>query len=351
LEAIRLEMLIPKGSNGVGRSEVKAFKAKWRPLSAHIPAVYNRMYSHYSGVKSIDYVPDSLFYTHIEPMLNNLEYSRSFADKNMYGRLLDKSVLSLGVLRKIHGAYLDHDYQNVSDVDGFISNLAERFDGIMLKPSIDSQGGRSVVRLESREGAFFSGDEKVTREWLDKHFQDNFLFQELVEQHPFYAAFNSSSVNSLRITTYRSVKDESVHVLHGLLRVGTEGNVVDNVTSGGKACGVSPEGTLNGKVIDYKGKSYSKLGSVVLESEKQLFKYKEVVEVAKKLAAQQVYSRFTGFDFSVDKYERVVLIEINNFDVGINTLQFCNGPLFGRFTDEVIEYCVKQKTRFRHQIR
>ncbi len=351
LEAIRLEMLIPKGSNGVEKSEVNAFKAKWRPLSEHIPAVYIRMYPHYSGVMSADYVPDSLFYTHIEPMLNNLEYSRSFADKNMYARLIEKSVLSLGGLRKIHGTYLDHDYNSVSDVEAFISGLADRFDRMMLKPSIESQGGRSVVMLESRDGAFFSGNEKVTREWLDKHYKDNFLFQELVEQHPSYAAFNPTSVNTLRITTYRSVIDESVHVLHGLLRVGTKGDVVDNVTSGGKACGVSSEGALNGKVIDYKGRSYPKLGSVLLEPGKKLFKYQEVVDVAKKLAAQQVYSRFLGFDFSVDKDERVVLIEINNFDVGINTLQFCNGPLFGPFTDEVLAYCVSKKPGFRYQIR
>lgn len=351
LEALRLETLLPKGSRLVGRHTLKEFKDKWRSLSARVPAVYMNLYPFYSGVMSADYVPDSLFYTHLEPMLNNREYSRSFADKNMYARLVDKRVLSLAVLRKMHGAYLSPDYENVSDVDAFIADIAVRFDQIILKPSIDSQGGRSVVMLNSREGALFSGKEQVTRQWLEKHYQDNFLLQVPVKQHPFYGAFNPSSVNTLRITTYRSVVDESVHVLHGLLRVGTEGDVVDNVTSGGKACGVSSQGTLNGKVIDYKGKSYSELGGVDLRSGLKLFKYQEVVEIAKKLASQQFYSRFIGFDFCVDENERVVLIEINNFDVGINTLQFCNGPLFGSFTDEVLAYCVAKKPGFRYQIR
>ncbi len=351
IEALKIESRMPEMERVTDRYDLRQYKRRWRMLSSKAPAVFLRLFSTLSGVKSADYVPDSLYFTHIEPMLNNREYSRSFADKNMYALLIDKSIQPPVLLRKMHGAYLNTNYGNVTDVDTALSAIAGANAKIILKASIDSQGGKSVALLESREGALFSGTETVNRAWLDTNFRNHFLLQEVVRQHPFYAAFNASSLNTLRVFTYRSVVDESVHVLHSVLRVGAPGFVVDNVSSGGKCCGVSSDGRLNGRAYDINGNSFTRLGSVSLISGTKLFKYDDVVALAKKLATRQFYSRLIGFDICVDENERVTLIELNNFDVGVDMLQFCNGPLFGRFTDEVLAYCIKKKRGFRYQIR
>jgi hypothetical protein len=232
-----------------------------------------------------------------------------------------------------------------------LKELAGAQDRVILKPSVDSQGGKSIVMLTSKEGALFSGSEKVTKKWLDLHLVDNFLLQEVVRQHPFYERFNPTSLNTLRVYTYRSVEDESVHVLHSVLRVGAPGFAIDNVSSGGKACGVSSEGALNGNIYDINGMGYEALNGLDSLKGTSLFKYEAVLDLAKQLAAEQHYCRVIGFDLCVDENERVLLIELNNFDVGVDMLQFCNGPLFGSFTDEVLAFCVRNKPGFRSQIR
>ncbi len=351
LEAMRIENRMPAMPKVTDRLDLQKYKARWRVLSPRIPKVFLRLYSSLSGVKSSDYVPDSLYFTHIEPMLNNREYSRSFADKNMYSLLIDKSLLPSVWLRKMHGAYLDEDYKLVGDVDEMLEKLAGEQDRVIIKASVDSQGGKSIVMLESKDGGFFAGSVKVTKKWLEHHFGDNFLLQQVVQQHSSYGAFNPTSLNTLRVYTYRSVTDESVHVLHSVLRVGAPGFVIDNVSSGGKACGVSSEGTLNGNIYDINGKGYRALNGLDSLKGTHLFKYEAVMDLAKQLAAKQPYCRVIGFDICVDENERVLLIELNNFDVGVDMLQFCNGPLFGPFTDEVLAFCVRKKPGFRLQIR
>ncbi len=350
LKAMRIESRMPAMPRVIDKSDLHMYKARWRVLWPRIPAVFLRLYSTLSGVKSSDYVPDSLYFTHIEPMLNNREYSRSFADKNMYSLLIEKNLLPVVWLRKMHGAYLNEDYKLVLDVDEVLLNLAGQQARVMLKASVDSQGGKSIVMLESKGGGLYSGSEKVTKEWLEQHFKDNFLLQEVVKQHSFYEALNPSSLNTFRVYTYRSVVDESVHVLHSVLRVGAPGFVIDNVSSGGKACGVSSDGVLNGKIYGINGKVYKKLNGLSSPQGTKLFKYEAVMDLARKLAAEQPYCRVIGFDLCVDTNERVLLIELNNFDIGVEMLQFCNGPLFGPFTNEVLTYCVQKKKGFRYPI-
>ncbi|MCK7537993.1 MAG: hypothetical protein MZV63_47075 [Marinilabiliales bacterium] len=60
----------------------------------------------------------------------------------------------------------------------------------------------------------------------------------------FFARFNESSLNTVRILTYRSVRNEDVFVLHRLLRAGRRGSVVDNQASGGIACAIDNDGLM-----------------------------------------------------------------------------------------------------------
>jgi hypothetical protein len=198
----------------------------------------------------------------------------------------------------------------------------------------------------------YFGDDIVDKEWFEKHFGNNFLVQAYVYQHVFYERFNASSLNTFRVHTYRSVKDDSVHILSAMLRVGGPGSIVDNMKKGGKACGINHEtGKLNGLVFGSDGNSPDRVGEVDIDKEVELYKFHDVAQKAKELAQKQFYTRVIGFDFCVDRMGDVKLIELNNYDVGVDSLQMCNGPLFREFTDEVIDYCKKQKRTFRFIIR
>ncbi len=333
------------------KDDLQRYRNKWGKVSSNIPVLYMHLFPSFSGVDSADYVPDTLFFTHVEPMLNNVEYSRSFADKNLYSLLVDKSVLPEVLLRKIHGSWFDGEYNRVVDTDKLLEDIAIRHSKVIIKHAVASQGGDNIVAAESDGNSLTSGGAIVNAEWLNETFGDNFLLQAYVSQHVFYKRFNASSLNTLRVYTYRSVIDDSVHVLSAMLRVGGEGSVVDNISKGGKACGINSEGRLNGNVCDVYGNFHNQVGQVNVNQERELYMYQEVTDKARELAGKQFYTRLIGFDFCVDKAGEVKLIELNNYDVGVDILQMCNGPLFGEFTDEIIDYCQNQKKHFRFVIR
>lgn len=61
------------------------------------------------------------------------------------------------------------------------------------------------------------------------------------------------------------------------------------------------------------------------------------------IAKKYFYQRLLGFDFCFTNNNEVKLLEINCKNIETNFLQMSNGPLFGEFTDEIIEYCLKNK--------
>ena len=63
---------------------------------------------------------------------------------------------------------------------------------------------------------------------------------------------------------------------------------------------------------------------------------------AKAIASSFLYHRLIGFDFCVDEDSKVILIEANLYDIGISH-QMLSGPLFREYTDEIIEYCARNK--------
>jgi hypothetical protein len=311
-----------------------------------------QLFPSYSGIKSENYVPDNLFFTHVEPILNNVDYSRSFADKNLYSLLVDKSVLPEVLLRKMHGSWYDEGYHKIPDVEQVLKAIAVEHQRVIIKHAVASQGGDNIASAKSNGLELRVDGDVVDKDWLDRVFGDNFLIQAYVNQHYFYERFNASSLNTFRVYTYRSVTDNSVHVLQSVLRVGGEGSVVDNISKGGKACGIDNKmGTLNGIACDVDGNFFDRIGEMDIRRGETLFKYEEVMKKAKDLAERQFYTRLIGFDFCVDSEGDVKLIELNNYDVGVDVLQMCNGPLFREFTDEVIDYCQKQMKNFRFIIR
>ncbi len=351
VEALRTESVMPEMERVTDRYDLQQYRRRWRRLSSKSPAVFLRLFSTLSGVKSADYLPASLYYTHVEPMLNNRDYGRTFEDKNMYALIFDKQVQPPVLLRRMHGTYLDTNYKPVEDVEKRLTLIAEKYEKVILKPSIASHGGQSVRILKSRNGHLFSGGEIIERDWLEKVYGYNFLIQCFVQQHPFYSAFNASSLNTLRIFTYRSVVDERIHVLQSVLRVGKPGSFVDNQSMGGIVCGISPQGTLNGIAVDKNGGRFTRVGKLEIKEGIEIFKYQEMTEQAQAFASREFYSRLIGFDFCIEKDGQVRFIELNNFDVAVDMMQQCNGPLFREFTDEILDYCARKKQGFRYQVR
>ena len=167
-----------------------------------------------------------------------------------------------------------------------------------------------------------------------------FLIQKYIEQHNYFKQFNNSSVNTVRVMTYRSVRNEEIMILSSVLRIGKPGSIVDNQASGGISCGINKKGELNDYIVDKYGNK--KEITEILNDFKnniKVYKYNEIIKVAKKIAQKNLYHRILGLDFCVGINDKIYLLEINNKNIEINFLQMNNGPLFREYTDEVIEFC------------
>lgn len=340
-----LKALSLENEDQISTEVIEEYKNNWRQLSSSgkISNQFLLMYSSISGIVSPDYVPENIYYNKIEPILNNRLYVQAYADKNIYELLhKDPGIFPQILLRKINGVYYDPFYKPIVVDDQLLANLLRNHDKIIVKPSTETGGG-SLVRLYINEaGRFRNNDEILNTRDLDLKYPHNLIIQSYLEAHPFYKRFNPSSLNTVRIFTYRSPKTENVISLSAVLRIGRPGSIVDNQAAGGIAVGITSDGKLNGFAVDKMGNKYYSQNGLDFEGIGNLLLFDEMKKLAQEIAARLFYNRLAGFDFCVDAESRVRLLEINCKNIEINFLQMTNGPLFQEHTAEVISFCKHQ---------
>ncbi|MBM3434809.1 MAG: hypothetical protein FJY07_01170 [Bacteroidetes bacterium] len=294
---------------------------------------------YYSVLEKSDknFLPNPIYYNHIEPMLNNIKLLHAFKDKNFYDMFLKDVNTPLTILRKINEGFYDSDYKSIELSSSLLSSLTKNKKDLMLKPSIDSGGGLSIQLFKLDQGQFFSEGKKITVEMLTS-FPD-FVLQEVITQHQFYQKFNPGSNNTIRVFTYRSVIDEEVHILHRLLRIGKKGAFTDHDNLGGIVIGINEQHQLNPYGLDINGTKFFNFNAVDLSQKNEAPFLCQVEEIASSIARKVFYGRILAFDFSIDLNGEVILLEINGWRNGISQYQMNNGALFGQFTDEIMSYC------------
>jgi len=335
--------LFEKVGKEVERQHVKL----WKNLSPSVDTSWLRFYSKVSGVVDYRYVPEDLYYAIIERRLNDINYSHRVADKCCYDELLkDCDYLPHNFLKNISGSYISSRKKIVtfSEAENIFESLKE---DVIVKPSIESGGGKNILYLKYKKGVFldFKGN-KYSLEKIQNNYRKNFVIQKLVVQLPFFAQFNETSLNTLRVFVYRSVLDEKIKILNIVLRMGRKGMYVDNQMSGGISVGVDIKtGKLNDFAISkYGEKFYKHPDSKITFKGKVIMNINDVSTFVKKLASQIPSHRLLSLDVCIDKGGNVRIIEINTTGVEINFLQLSCGSLFSNFTEEIISFCKSKKS-------
>ena len=102
--------------------------------------------------------------------------------------------------------------------------------------------GAGIFKLKIENGIFYRNDDKISSADLEKLiYGAEYLFQEIVEQHPQMSELYPNSVNTMRMVTVRSLKDGKIHLMPSILRIGANGSYVDNTSQGGLAVGFDLE--------------------------------------------------------------------------------------------------------------
>ena len=323
-------------------------KEYWSPLTSNIDLSFIRIYSNYSGILDYKYLPEDLRYSVIEYILNDMNTVAIDMDKNRFDLIVGSEITPKSYLKNINGTFLNQNSEAIPILEAkeLFNTLGKDF---IAKPTVNTYQGKGVAlfRYTNQQYRDQSGTQFTFIDLIQKY-KKNFIVQECIQQHPEYAKFNESSVNSIRVTLYRSVKTEKVHVLSCHFKVGRKGNVVDNSSEGGLWIHVHKNGLIddfaytNDGKVDRHPDNGIKFGGMTLPF------MDEVLRVSKKAAGKLYNHRLVGLDVCVNSKGKAIVLEANLRSLG--DVQYSGGIFFRSFTDEVLEYCVENKDRHNFKI-
>lgn len=203
-----------------------------------------------------------------------------------------------------------------------------------------------IIFTKYPEGMFGKGIESIRTEdikdldaFCKRVKEECLLLEEGLTQHPQFAAFNASSVNSLRVVTLLCA-DDVVRVMAGVLRLGRNGKIADNFHHEGIAALVDiPTGIVYTVGVDKKGNCYV----VHPDSGKQIVGYvipdwERVKRTVMKAAMIHPEVRYVGWDVTIKADGSIVLIEGNpGADPDITQVedQIGKWPLYKDFIEEI----------------
>lgn len=169
----------------------------------------------------------------------------------------------------------------------------------------------------------------------------DFVLQEAVQQHDDLSQFCSTSVNTIRVATYRSVKTEEVSVTATIMRIGKLGQCVDNAHAGGCFIGINPRnGKLKNYVCNQFGNKQKEWNGICFDRQEYFIPcWDKILEFAKYIGEQNPHCRLLALDLTLDKNGIPKLIEYNVNSFSYWLFMFSGQLPFGEFTDEIIEYC------------
>lgn len=324
------------------------------PFDKYPPAISNYSFFSKSDLKWLDFYysiygkPDCNFisvpvYYYIEHCLNNRLLTYAIKEKNFYNKFFTDIPTPVSFLRKINGFYYDENFKKIDR--NIIIELLRKHNKLILKPSIESGAGRSIYVFENNNGIFNNGDVVLNSEFLNG-FKKDFVIQKFVKQHPYFSQFNPSSNNTIKIFIYRSIKDDSVNILHCIFWVGAKGKYLDHDHLGGYGLSINEENRINEHAIDVCGEKHKTINNITLSSLDKVPAMNETRDMALKIANQIFYGRLLALDFTVDIDGKPLLLDINCWRNGINQYQMHNGGLFKEYTKEILDFCQNNQPRF-----
>lgn len=300
------------------------------------------------SVKSKYFVPQDYYGYKIESNFNDVSTLIYVKDKNMYDKIFGNSGIKLPktIFRCYNNILMDENYNTIENIDDFIKNI--KHDIIVKQANYLHGGGEGVEKYTYSQGKLVrvKNNYIINIGELRIKLKGNFIVQEVVQQHPELAKYHPSSLNTLKIYTYRSVKTNIVSVIMCSLRMGTGNTFLDNVSNGGLSIGLkinnSNEAILREFGLDQWNVFFDAHPDTKVKfKDNEIPNFPLIVAAVKKLANLVPYQRLVGWDFTINKESEPVLVELNTGS-GVWGLQATNGrPLFGEFSSEIKEYIVE----------
>lgn len=141
---------------------------------------------------------------------------------------------------RIMAYYTNNKLYSVEDNFSEISfvELVQQEGKVFFCKEMVGECGAGIFKLRIENGKFYKNDVEIYPTELERFIHNSdYIFQDLVEQHPRMSELYSKSVNTMRMVTVRSLKDGKIYLMPSILRIGANGSFVDNTSQGGIAVG------------------------------------------------------------------------------------------------------------------
>lgn len=188
--------------------------------------------------------------------------------------------------------------------------FARGLDEIFVKP-VDGMHGKGVRKIPL-EGKDLN---ELYKELMSER---ALVAEEVILQHPDMAAFNPTSINTVRIYTIQDGDD--VDIVNAYVRFGN-GGIIDNYSSGGLECGVDPKtGIINTPAVCKSGEVFTEhpLTHIAFEGF-QIPLWGKVIERASNAIKAIDDINFVGWDVAIGPND-TLLVE-GNADPGPGAFQ------------------------------
>ena len=272
-------------------------------------------------------VSDSVFYTFIIKKLNTANRSFGLTDKGLYNVIFSGINRPNVIVRNVRGTFMDGSNKIL---DRFIAlqMILQQSNQVVFKKSIGSWGGKNIKIVD-----------EIDRDVINQTFElfnEDFVVQDFLVQSKQTARFNPTSLNTFRVLTL--LLNGKFSLLGAWFRCGTDGSVVDNLTSGGMAACVSPDGKMSyGINLDVPKIERSPTG--LRFEDCQIEHFDRIVKLAEELHRRIPSMSMVGWDFALDTSDEPVFIEANLLRPDTLPWQMTQGPIFGDRLQEVLDFC------------
>ena len=306
-------------------------------IGKKVPLYMHEYFFSRNGIFSKYYIPSTLYLCELLPKANNHSMSSFYSDKNFYELLFPGENIVHSFLKNINGYYYFED-KPVSEEEAILH--CQNMNEVIIKPSRESKG-TGVQLISVKDGITDKDGKSIAK--MFQEYKKNYLIQNRIHQHKDMAALNPTSLNTMRILTYRSGME--ILLIYSVIRIGRLNQVIDNQSAGGLSTTINSEGKL-GKF------SFGKVGSDNIEKTDtgitlegyQTPSYDKAIEFVKRLHYRLPFFHIIGWDVAIEENGEPILVEFNT-KPGLSQSAFGSG--MGEHTERIIrELWPRQNTRF-----
>ncbi len=331
------------GDEELTAEEIAAIDAYWSKYRFAYPEIDYRSFRTFKnrcGRFDVRHCPGPIRTAVFSKHFVNMDYTTVFQNKGLMDYLYPDIKKPRTVYRRLNGWFFDENFDPATPEEtaaGCCEHIRAR--GPLIIKTSGMGGGRGITFLHEEE----ADPAYVLKVLTEDYGNMGVVIQEVLRQSPFMAAFNPTSVNTVRISTL--LYKGKVTPVAALVRVGNMGSEVDNWCSGGSLVGIDIKtGRLNRWAMSNERTHITVLSSGLDLAAREYVvpSFDRIKEQVSKAHYRMPYVKYISWDIALDQDDVPIFIECNHAGM-IQIHEATTGPVFGELMDQLCDEYLLEK--------